>query len=87
MYGTMSSKGQTTIPKVLRDKMNLKPGVRVYWAYINGRAEMRTKTGTLMDIAGMFHDPKRKPLSNEELEDAIGISMSDAGMGRALPPE
>ena len=87
MYSTMTSKGQITIPKDIRDKVKLKPGDKVFWAVVNKHVELWPKNGTLDDFAGMFYDPDRKPLTDEELEDAIGDAMADAGLGKPLPPE
>ena len=53
MYSTMTSKGQITIPKDIRDKLKLKPGVKVMWAVVNKHVELWPKTGTLSD--GYFY--------------------------------
>jgi AbrB family looped-hinge helix DNA binding protein len=78
--GTLTSKGQTTVPKDIRDKMGLKPGAKLYWTYVNGHAEVRAKTGSIMDIAGMFYDPNRKPVSIEEMNEAIAEAATESGM-------
>ncbi|CAN5284068.1 hypothetical protein BH10PSE7_BH10PSE7_24230 [soil metagenome] len=74
--GTVTSKGQTTIPKEVRDQLKLRAGDEVYWTIVDGTAILRARTGSLLDIAGMFHNPTRKPLSDMELQDAIGDSMA-----------
>jgi antitoxin PrlF len=78
--GTLTSKGQTTVPKDIREKMGLKPGQKLHWTYVNGHAEVRAKTGSIMDIAGMFYDPNRKPASIEEMNEAIADAASESGM-------
>jgi antitoxin PrlF len=78
--GTLTAKGQTTIPKDIRDKMGLKPGAKLYWTYVNGHAEVRVKTGSIMDLAGIFYDPNRKPVSIEELNEAIAGAAAERGM-------
>lgn len=74
--GTITSKGQTTIPKEVRDRLKLKAGDKVYWSVSEGMAILHARTGSVLDIAGMFYDAARKPLSDEELEKAIGDSMT-----------
>ena len=85
MHGTLTSKGQTTIPKDIRDKLKLKPGDRVYWTYVNGHAELRARKGELMDFAGMFYDPARKPVSIREMNDAIAEEAAERGMAGLKP--
>jgi antitoxin PrlF len=72
--GTITAKGQTTVPKELRDKLNLKPGDKVYWSYEDGRAVLRPKNRSIMELAGFFHDPERRPMTDAELDRAIGDS-------------
>jgi len=80
MYGTITAEGHTIVPQEIREKMGLKAGDRVYWTYVDGHAVVRRKTGSLMDIAGMLYDPNRKPLTIEELEEAIGTSVAEGVM-------
>jgi AbrB family looped-hinge helix DNA binding protein len=75
--GTITAKGQTTVPKDVRDKLKLKPGDKVYWVVEKGRAILRPKNLSVMDIAGIFHDPARKPLNDKEMEDAIGDAVAE----------
>jgi AbrB family looped-hinge helix DNA binding protein len=78
--GTLTSKGQTTIPKDIREKMNMKPGAKLYWTYVNGHAELRVKGGRLSDIAGLLHDPNRKAATIEEMNEAIADAAAVSGM-------
>jgi antitoxin PrlF len=80
-YGTITAKGQTTVPKDVRDKLKLKPGDKVYWIVENGKAVLRPKNGSIMDLAGMFYDPNRKPMTIEELQEAIGDAVAEGAMG------
>jgi antitoxin PrlF len=76
ILGTITAKGQTTVPKDVRDKLGLRPGDQVYWVIEDGRAVLRPKNKSAMDVAGIFHDPKRRPLNIDELEEAIGESVA-----------
>jgi AbrB family looped-hinge helix DNA binding protein len=80
-YGTITAKGQTTVPKDVRDKLKLKPGDKVYWIVENGKAVLRPKNGSIMDLAGMFYDPNRKPMTIEELQEAIGDAVAEGVIG------
>jgi antitoxin PrlF len=67
----MTSKGQTTIPRKIREAMRLKPGDEVRWSIEGGRAVMRAKNRTAKDLAGFLHRPGRKALTLEEIDEAI----------------
>ena len=78
--GTITAKGQTTVPKDIRDRLKLKPGDKVYWIYQDGQAVLRPKNRSISELAGALYDPARKPLSTRELNDAIGQSVVEGGM-------
>ena len=60
---TLTSKGQTTIPKAIRDSLDIKPGDRLTFTLMpDGRVIMRVKTGNVMALAGMLHKKKRRPM-------------------------
>jgi len=40
---TMTSKGQTTVPKDVREALDLKPGDRLTWQMNGGRVEVSTE--------------------------------------------
>jgi antitoxin PrlF len=80
MQGTLTSKGQTTVPKDIREKMGLKPGDKLYWTFVNGRAEVRARKGNLLDVAGMFYDPARKPATIAEMNEGIADEAAKSGM-------
>lgn len=68
---TITSKGQTTIPKAVRDRLGLKPGDRVEFIIEDGdRVVMIPATLPLAEMAGFLPAPER-PVSLEEMEQAI----------------
>jgi antitoxin PrlF len=70
---TMTSKGQTTIPKAVRDYLNLKPGDQIsYTIEDGGRVVLRAKNRSLKDLAGILKRPGQKTLTVEEMNEAIG---------------
>ena len=51
---TLTSKGQTTIPKEIRDKLGLKAQDRLNFTLMpDGTVIMRAKTRKLLDLAGI----------------------------------
>jgi antitoxin PrlF len=70
-YGTMTSKGQTTVPAEVRDMLKLKPGDKIRYVVRDGEVVIRAKNKRLIDLAGRFADPSRQALSEDELQNAI----------------
>jgi AbrB family looped-hinge helix DNA binding protein len=51
----LTSKGQTTIPKEIRERLNLKPGDRLTFTLMpDGTVQMRAKNKSVMDVAGLL---------------------------------
>ncbi len=68
---TITSKGQTTIPKSIRDRLGLKAGDRIEFLIEDGdRVVMIPATLSLADLAGCLPAPKR-PVTLEEMDRAI----------------
>jgi AbrB family looped-hinge helix DNA binding protein len=68
----LTSKGQTTIPVEVREFLKLKPGDRVGYELKDGKVQVVRKVRSALDLAGILHDPKRKPVTIEEMDEAIG---------------
>jgi len=61
---TLTSKGQTTIPKEIRDSLGLKPGDRMTFTLMSdGTVIMRVKSKSVMELAGLLRKKGRKPLA------------------------
>ncbi len=82
--GTLTSKGQTTIPKDIRDGLGLKTGDQLMFEIEDGKIVVTPKTGSIRDLFGIYHDPKRKPLTIEEMDEAIGRAVIER-YERSLP--
>jgi antitoxin PrlF len=53
---TMTSKGQTTIPKDIRDGLGIKSGDRMTFTLLpDGTVILRAKTRNIVDLAGVLH--------------------------------
>jgi antitoxin PrlF len=65
---TVTSKGQTTIPKKIRDELQMKAGDRLTFTLLpDGVVLMRVKNRNIMDVAGKLHKPGRKAMSIDQL--------------------
>ncbi|MCZ6522256.1 MAG: type II toxin-antitoxin system PrlF family antitoxin [Alphaproteobacteria bacterium] len=68
---TLTSKGQTTIPKSVREKLALKAGDRLeFLVQDDGAVLMIAATVSLDDLEGMLSPPPR-PVTLEEMDRAI----------------
>ena len=78
---TMTSKGQLTVPKEVREDLDLKPGSKVMFVKLpNRQYRLVARTGTVEDFIGVLHDPSRAPLSIEQLNDAIAEGGAASGL-------
>jgi len=79
---TVTSKGQVTIPKKVRDALEIGPGDRVSFViHEDGVVELRPDTVDLRDLYGMLeHDGKPVSIDkmNEDIADAVAEDSSDS---------
>ncbi len=75
-YGTMTSKGQTTVPAEIRAILNLHPGDRIRYVVRDGEIVMKAKNKRAIDLKGRFHDPARETISTEEMENIVGEAIA-----------
>ena len=65
---TLTSKGQTTIPKEIRESLNMKDGDRMTFTLLpDGTVLMRVKNKSVLNLAGRLHKKGRKALPVEDL--------------------
>ena len=58
---TLTSKGQTTIPKEIRDGLGLQPGDQMTFTLLpNGTVVMRAKTKSVLSLGGSLRDSLRE---------------------------
>lgn len=75
---TATSKGQTTIPKEVRDAMGIKDGTPLTWTYENGELRVIAKTKRLEDFVGLLgRPPNGKHATVEDMNDAIGQAVTE----------
>ncbi|GAA2105219.1 MULTISPECIES: AbrB/MazE/SpoVT family DNA-binding domain-containing protein [Brevibacterium] len=78
---TVTSKGQITLPKELRDELNLTTGSKV--AFIRageGLYRLFPRTGSVRDLIGILHDPDRPTMTIEEMNEAIADGWAASGV-------
>ena len=65
---TLTSKGQTTIPKPIRDSLRMKAGDKMSFTLMpDGVVIMRVKNRKVSDLAGLLYKKGRKPVPLELL--------------------
>ncbi len=69
---TLTSKGQITVPKAVRDSLKIESGDKIEFVVTENREVlMRPLTMRADDVFGRLHNSKRKPVSVEEMDAAI----------------
>lgn len=69
---TVTAKGQTTIPKEIREYLNLRPGNRIdYVVDPEGRVVLRPATYDIRDLHGILQRPGQQPLTVEDMNRVI----------------
>lgn len=72
----LTSKCQTTIPAEVREFLKIGAGDRIGYEFVDGKVVLVPKNRSALDLAGILYDPKRKPVSIEEMNEAIGDAMT-----------
>ena len=82
---TLASRGQTTIPKSIREALQLRPGDRVEFILEGDQVVLRRAGADLTALDGMVDRSDRDPVSIKAMNDAIarGGQSPDAAVQRA----
>ncbi len=65
---TITSKGQTTIPKEIRDSLGLQPKDQIQFTVVADETViMRVKKRAIRELFGALYDPKRSTIPLEEM--------------------
>lgn len=71
-YVRVTSKGQLTIPKEVRDKANIQEGTECYVTARNGEVIVIPRQGKLADLIGFLGEPpKGKGSTLEEIDRTV----------------
>ncbi len=77
-HSTITAKGQTTVPKEIRDRLKLKPGDRIeYVVTDSGDVVLKARNRRMADFAGILGKPPGGPLTIEEMDDAIAAAVTE----------
>ena len=66
-FSVMTSKGQTTIPKMVRDALRLRPRDTLLYVIEGETAVVRPIHGTIAGLKGVFKDAVRRPIDFKAL--------------------
>lgn len=73
---TLTSKGQTTIPKEIRDLLGIGPGDKLdFVVESDGRVILRPATLDVRQLRGMLKRSGRKAVTLEEMDKAIAAGV------------
>ena len=79
MESAITMKGQATIPKAVREYLGLKPGDRLrFFLHPDGTVVLLPKLPA-RSLRGMLRSRRRKPVSIEQMNNAIAEGASDTG--------
>ena len=80
---TLTSKGQTTLPREIRERLALEPGDQLHFTLLpNGTVVMRAKKRDIASLAGMLRTPGRRPVPIERMNETV----REAAVHRARVP-
>lgn len=78
---TMTSKGQITIPKEIRDDLGLEAGSKILFVRLgDGQYRILPRTGDIMALAGLLHEPSRPTLTLDEMDEAVAEGWVESGL-------
>lgn len=68
---TVTTRGQTTVPKELRDLFGIREGTELLWLVKDGVATVEPRAGRLVDLAGILGSPLGRIVTVDEMNDAV----------------
>lgn len=69
---TMTSKGQITIPKEIRNALKIEPGHRIEFEISGaGTIVMRARSGDFRRLRGMIRSPHTRPVPIREMDPEV----------------
>lgn len=73
MLATVTDKGQVTVPKEIRDRLGIEPGVKLdFQVEPDGTLRVRPLKRGAAGLFGLLHDAQRAAASVAEMNEAIG---------------
>jgi antitoxin PrlF len=72
MLATVTSKGQVTVPKDIRERFNIAPGSKLdFRPNDDGTFSVRPLTRSALSIAGVLKSTNRRKVSVEQMNQAV----------------
>lgn len=69
---TVTSKGQVTLPRRIREALRVRPGDRIDFVLAeNGEVRVRAREVDVSELRGLLRRPGRRPVSLEAIDEAI----------------
>ncbi|WP_113241988.1 AbrB/MazE/SpoVT family DNA-binding domain-containing protein [Hyphomicrobiales bacterium] len=68
---TISAKGQVTIPKEMRELLDLRPGDQLIYSMIDGHVVITPKNVDFNDLAGLLGKAPNGPATLEEIDHTV----------------
>ena len=68
---TITSKGQVTLPKALRERLQLKAGDQIDFVEVNGNVVLRPRHVRAVDLIGILKPVGDQPVSLDAMDAAI----------------
>ena len=85
IHSTVTSRGQTTLPKAVREALGLKPGDRLTYVIEEGCVRIR-RPRSILELAGMLEEyATDPPMTLEEMDEAIAEAAAERGMAGLEP--
>mgnify|MGYP001386915079 CR=1 FL=1 len=83
---TMTTKGQVTVPREIRDRLGLKSGDKMAFTMLSdGTVVMRPKTRRLAELAGSLTRPGQPSVSVEDMSPFKAAAGVQAARSAKLP--
>lgn len=83
---TMTTKGQVTVPREIRERLGLKSGDKMSFTLLSdGTVVMRPKTRRLAELAGMLARPGQPRVAVEDMKPFRGAAAAPAAKPRKRP--
>jgi antitoxin PrlF len=75
---TLTSKGQVTLPKEVRDELHLQTGSRIDFVIEgSGRVVLKPLLGDFRLLKGIIRSKRKRPITVEEMNEAIARGFSN----------
>ena len=74
---SITVKGQTTLPKAVRQALDLGPGDRLRYVILDGGQVRIMRTRPVAALAGMLRRPGQAPVTLRQMDEAVAQGAND----------